>query len=214
MITIDSIQIGKVVTEGDPATRDANTRSWTSAFRKTAVDSPVTVGALGIVGDEVADAKHHGGPDKAMLCYPGIHYRAWGDEHPELNFGPGGFGENLTLVEVTEAEVCIGDRLKCGDCELEISQPRQPCWKIARRWQTKSMTKEVATTGRTGWYVRVITGGTLIAGATLKIVQRPHPNWSVARANDNLYGRESDRMSVHELMNLEQLSREWKDALS
>jgi MOSC domain-containing protein YiiM len=214
MITIDSIQIGKVVTEGDTNTRDAITKSWTSAFRKTAVNDAVKVDASGIVGDEVADTKHHGGPEKAMLCYPSIHYQAWSEEHPELDFEPGGFGENLTLAEVTEKDVCIGDRLKCGNCELEISQPRQPCWKISRRWQTKSMTREVTKTGRTGWYVRVITGGTLIAEEKLEIIRRPHPNWSVARANDILYGREVDRMSVHELMNLDQLSREWKDAIS
>jgi MOSC domain-containing protein YiiM len=76
------------------------------------------------------------------------------------------------------------------------------------------MTKEVTKTGRTGWYVRVIAGGTLIPGTAIKIVDRPNPNWPVARANDILYGRESDRMSVHELMGLEQLAREWKDSLS
>lgn len=214
MITIDSIQVGKVVTEGDAATRDLNTRLWTSAFRKTAVHSAVTVNELGIEGDEVADTTNHGGPDKAILCYASIHYQAWADEHPELVFATGGFGENLTLGGVTEAEVCIGDRLKSGQCELEISQPRQPCWKISRRWQTKTMTKEVTQTGRTGWYVRVIANGMLAPGAKLELAQRPNPDWSVARANDVLYSRESDRMSVHQLMNLPQLSQEWKDALA
>lgn len=214
MITIDSIQVGKVITEGDPLTRDVNKRVWTSAFRKTIVDSAVTVSELGIEGDQVADTKNHGGPDKAILCYAGIHYQTWADEHPELVFAAGGFGENLTLGKVTEADVCIGDRLKCGDCELEISQPRQPCWKISRRWQTKTMTKEVVQTGRTGWYLRVVTGGALVAGATLELIERPHPDWSVARANDVLFGRESDRMTVHALMSLPPLSREWKDAIA
>lgn len=214
MITIDSIQIGKVVTEGDPDTRDAVSRVWTSAFVKQVVDGPVTVSNAGITGDEVADNKNHGGPDKAILCYASAHYPAWKTEHPQLDFAPGGFGENLTLAGVTEADVCIGDRWRCGDCEFEISQPRQPCWKISRRWKTKSMTKEVAQTGRTGWYLRVIIGGSLTAESTIERIQCPNPDWSVARANDILYGREVDRMSVHQLMNLPELSREWKDALA
>ena len=76
------------------------------------------------------------------------------------------------------------------------------------------MTKEVAQSGRTGWYVRVLSGGTLMAGFDLELAGRPNPNWPVARANDVLFGREVDRMSVHELMNLPKLSREWKDALA
>ncbi|QEG00849.1 6-N-hydroxylaminopurine resistance protein [Stieleria maiorica] len=214
MITIESIQVGKVVTEGDPDTRDVLSRQWTSAFRKSRVDAVVSANELGIVGDQVADTKNHGGPDKAILCYASVHYRAWAKEHPELELTPGGFGENLTLAGATESDVCIGDRFQSGDCVLEISQPRQPCWKIARRWQTKSMTKEVAQTGRTGWYVRVVSDGQLAPGATMALQLRPNPEWTVARANDVLYGREVDRMSVHALMNLPQLSREWQDALA
>lgn len=214
MITIESIQIGSVVTEGDPNSRDSNTRQWTTAFHKKPVVEAVTIGPQGINGDSVADTAHHGGPDKAILCYSALHYANWSEEHPELSFSGGGFGENLTVSSVTESGVCLGDRFTCRGVELEISQPRQPCWKISRRWQTKTMTKEVGKTGRTGWYVRVISGGELAAGDVLELKHRPHPDWSVARANDILFGREVDRMAVIELMNLDALSREWKDALA
>lgn len=213
MITIQSIQIGKVVTEGDPHARDVAQREWTTAFRKQPIDGSVTVGAAGIEGDQVADTKHHGGPEKAILCYAAVHYDHWSVEHPELAFGPGGFGENLTVAGATEIDMCIGDRWEVGDCELEISQPRQPCWKIARRWKTKTMTKEVAQTGRTGWYVRVVRGGVLAAGHHCELIGRPNPEWSVARANDVLFGREVDRLAVYELMNLSELSDEWKASI-
>lgn len=214
MITIDSIQTGKVVTEGDPAARDVKSSLWTSAFRKSAVSGRISVGDTGIIGDEIADRKNHGGREKAILCYASVHYPKWQTEHPDLDFAAGGFGENLTVGGASESEVCIGDRYKAGDCLLEVSQPRQPCWKIARRWQSKTLTKEVAQTGRTGWYLRVIRGGQLVAGTTLELDNRPNPQWTVARANDVLYGREVDRMAVHELMNLPELSREWKDAIA
>lgn len=214
MIIIESIQIGSVITEGDPNTRDSNTRQWTTAFRKKPVTNPISIGPQGINGDSVADTVNHGGPDKAILCYSASHYKNWAEEHPELSFAGGGFGENLTVSPITETDVCLGDRFKCRDLEIEVSQPRQPCWKISRRWQTKTMTKEVGKTGRTGWYVRVICGGEISAGDVLKLENRPHPEWPVARANDILFGREVNRMAVIELMNLEVLSREWKDALA
>jgi MOSC domain-containing protein YiiM len=213
MITIESIQIGKVVTEGDADAREVTDKQWTSAFRKTPITVSVRVDSLGIEGDQVADTKHHGGAEKSILCYASAHYAAWREEHPELDFAPGGFGENLTLAGATEADVCIGDRWSAGECVFEVSQPRQPCWKIARRWQTKTMTKEVTQTGRTGWYLRVLCGGELTAGDTLTLTSRPHPEWSVARANDVLFGREVDRLAVFALMNLAELSDEWKQSI-
>ena len=210
MIAIASIQLGSVITEGDPETRDALTRQWTTGFYKQCSRGPVEVQALGIVGDAVADTRNHGGLDKAILCYANSHYVDWKSEHPELNLSPGALGENLTINGADEARVCIGDRYRVGDCELEVSQPRQPCWKIARRWGVKTLTKEVAQTGRTGWYVRVIQEGTLDTGDTFELMDRPHGDWTVSRANDVLFGREVDRMAVIELMNLEKLADAWK----
>ena len=209
-ITIQSIQIGRVITEGDPQTRDVLQRQWTTGFYKRRVDGPVQLTRLGLQGDAVADNRFHGGPDKAVLCYALSHYDLWSDEHPELKMSAGALGENLTLAGADETTVCIGDRYRVGRCEIEVSQPRQPCWKIARRWGVKTLTKEVTQTGRTGWYVRVITEGMIVAAEQLELRDRPHPDWPVARANDVMFGREVDRAAVLELMNLEQLAEAWR----
>ncbi len=210
MPIISSIQIGQIQSGGDPDSRAAENRFWTSAFDKRPVPSRVTIGPLGIEGDEVADKVHHGGPDKAILCYAGRHYASWRDAHPDLDFGPGGFGENLTIDEADESEVCIGDRFDTDHCRLEVSQPRQPCWKISRRWATKTLTKEVAQSGRTGWYVRVLQGGVLAVGETMRLSDRPHPNWTIARANDLLFGRDRDPAAIEELKGLAVLANAWK----
>ncbi len=214
MITIDSIQIGRIRTEGNPNSRASEDCQWTTGFYKRPATQPVTVDTMGIVGDEVADTRNHGGADKAILCYAAAHYERWTVEHPDLAWTHGAFGENLTLAGATETDVCLGDRWRIGTCELQISQPRKPCWKIARRWGTKTLTKEVAQTGRTGWYVRVLAGGTLKTGQSCQLIDRPHPQWSVARANDMLFGREVDRVAVIELMSITELPDAWKSDIA
>jgi MOSC domain-containing protein YiiM len=122
----------------------------------------------------------------------------------------GALGENLTITGADETTVCIGDRYHIGTCEVQVSQPRQPCWKIARRWGVKTLTKEVAQNGRTGWYLRVIQEGEICAGQALQLIDRPHPRWPVARLNDIIFGREIDRLAVIELMSLAELADSWK----
>ncbi len=210
MILLESIQIGTVRSEGDPSTRDVTRCHWTTGFYKMPVQGRLELGPLGLVGDAVADTINHGGPDKAVLCYAASHYPKWAAEFPELNMTAGAWGENLTLSGVDETGVCIGDRYRIDECTVEVSQPRQPCWKIARRWGVKAMTKRVTQTGRTGWYVRVIEGGGLTKGQRLELIDRPHPNWNVARANDVMFSREVDPMAVIELMGLPELAEAWK----
>lgn len=211
MMRVVSIQVGKVVTGGDPNTRDVTKKWWASAFEKRPVEGSVIVGPMGIDGDEVADHKHHGGVDKAVLCYAMTHYAAWSELHPELQMGPGGFGENLTIQGQDEASVCVGDRYRLGSAEIEISQPREPCWKIARRWGVKSLVKEVAQTGRSGWYARITLAGTIAAGDELILKHRPHPDWSVARAGQALIERDAD--AAESLKSLPELSDAFKESL-
>jgi len=212
--TIASIQVGAVISEGNPESSDPLDRQWTTGFYKMPVEGPVQLTSLGIDGDAVADTRHHGGPDKAVLCYAASHYDHWREEFPNLQMSAGAFAENLTIERADESNVCVGDIYQIGDCEVQISQPRQPCWKIARRWGIKTLTKTVAQTGRTGWYLRVLREGTLEKAQTLQLLDRPHPNWSVKRANDIMFGREIDRMSIMELMQLRFLSDAWKGDLA
>jgi len=214
MITVQSIQVGKVISEGDPDSRDIVDRQWTTAFYKQPVSGLVQVRTLGIAGDSVADKRFHGGPDKAVLCYAASHYDLWATDYPELKMSGGAMGENLTLAGSTESDVCIGDIYKVGSCTLQVSQPRQPCWKISRRWGVKTLLKDVTQTGRTGWYVRILDEGDVRTGDELKLKERKHEVWTVARANDMLFGRESDQVAFYELMNLPELADAWKADLA
>jgi MOSC domain-containing protein YiiM len=213
-ITIESIQIGRVISEGNPATKDLLERQWTTGFYKSPVGGGVALERPGLAGDAVADTRNHGGPDKAVLCYAASHYEYWASQYPQLRMSAGALGENLTIRGADESSVCIGDRYQAGSCEMAVSQPRQPCWKIARRWGIKTLTKQVAQTGRTGWYLRVISEGTLESGQQLQLLDRPNPDWTVERANDVMFGREVDRVAVIDLMNLVELADAWKRDLA
>lgn len=148
-------------------------RPWTTGFFKEPVSSAVRLGLINLEGDGQADLVHHGGTDKAVLAYSAEHYPGWRQSmnNPSLPFGA--FGENFTITGLTEADVCIGDIWQVGDeAVLEVSQPRQPCWKLARRWRIKSLALDVQQTGRTGWYFRVLTEGIVAAGMRLVLLFR------------------------------------------
>jgi MOSC domain-containing protein YiiM len=157
---------------------------------------------------------NHGGPDKAILCYAASHYEQWRIELPELNMPPGSFGENLTVQGADEQSICVADLFQVGECVVQVSQPRQPCWKISRRWGIKTLTKTVTQTGRTGWYLRVLRSGSLQAGDQADLIERLYPQWPVSRANDVLFGRETDRIAVIELMQIRELADAWKSDLA
>lgn len=215
--TLLSIQVGQPTTYGDdpPSTQ----KPWTTAFFKSPVAGPVFVTRTGLTGDAQADLQHHGGVDKAVLAYAASHYPLWREELARPDFHCGGFGENLTIEGLTEHTVCIGDVWSLGQLStgltglLQVSQPRQPCWKLARHWQTKELTALVVANGRTGWYLRVLREGTIAPGQTLTLEARPHPQWTVAKAHEVMHHRPHDATLSTELANLPELSTAWQDEL-
>jgi MOSC domain-containing protein YiiM len=202
---------------GRPRALDPET-PWTSAIYKTRVFDPVWLGTTNLVGDEQADRTVHGGPDKAVCAYSGDHYAAWRSETGVALCGPGWFGENFTLSGLTEVDIAIGDTFSVGDAVVQVSQPRSPCWKLARRWALPDMTKRVVVTNRTGWYFRVLREGTVRTGDFCERVERRHPQWTIARVNAVAYNRgvspsELDGLR-RELAGLLELSEAWRADLA
>jgi MOSC domain-containing protein YiiM len=213
MPAIVSIQVGRPQKLDYERPADGKSRQWTTAFFKSPVSGSLHAGEMGLAGDEQADRKNHGGLDKAILAYSADHYAFWRD-HLDLPGMPfGGFGENLTIAGLDENGVCIGDRWQAGAVPLEVSQPRQPCWKMGRRWEMPDLPKQVIQNGKSGWYLRVLQQGELAAGTELRLVSRPHPTWTVARASRLLYHEPNNLAGLEELSNLPELSRAWREEL-
>lgn len=177
-----SVRVGRPRTLVEAGDAGGKHRSWRTSFLRDPVEGPVAVGLRGLAGDEVADKKYHGSPDQAVLFYAAAHYPGWRKELDLDEMNSGGFGENLTVEGATEADICLGDRLRVGTAIFEVTSPRFPCWKIDRRWGRKGITARVAETGRCGWYVRVLETGSLSNGDAVELLERPAPAATVALA--------------------------------
>jgi len=213
MPTLLSIQVGLPRQLGVEGALDPMDRPWTTGFFKEPVEGPIWLGRTNLVGDGQADRKNHGGPDKAVLAYSAEHYPIWRAElnRPDLPYGA--FGENFTIAGLTEETVCIGDVYAIGGVRVQVSQPRQPCWKIARRWRIKDLTARVRETGRTGWYLRVLEEGYVEAGMPVELLERPFPQWTVARATGIMHRCREDREAAVALAACPALSAAWRESL-
>ena len=198
---------------GRPTTIHGDVR-WATAFFKSPVSGPILLRFTNLEGDRQADLRVHGGPDKAVCVYSGDHYPAWRDELGRPDMGFGGFGENFTLSGQTEADVCLGDRYRMGEAVVEVSQPRGPCVKLARRWDRPDLPKRVVASGRSGWYLRVVQEGHVQARQPLTLIERPFAEWTIARVNDVTYGlRATTLEDSQELVRCPALARSWQRAL-
>jgi MOSC domain-containing protein YiiM len=183
--------------------------SYRTALHKETVRGSVMATALGFEGDEQADKKHHGGTDKALCCFPVEHFSAIG-EHVRAELPHGAFGENCTLQGMLEDGVCVGDRLRFGAALVEVSQPRQPCVNLARRWGRADLVKWLVERGFTGWYVRVLEGGLVEAPCGVQLVERAHPEWTIARLNGLMSARRPAPADLREAAALAALSEAWR----
>jgi MOSC domain-containing protein YiiM len=161
-------------------------RAWVSGIFKTPVSGPIWLGRLNLAGDGQADLRVHGGPDKAVLAYSADHYPFWTGRLPGVDFPYGAFGENFTIAGLTEDSVCIDDVYRVGDAAIYVTQPRQPCWKLARKLGTKEIGPLVIGTGYTGWYFGVMHEGFVRTGDRLTLIHRPNPNWTIRRVNEDV----------------------------
>lgn len=204
-LNLDALLVGKsaMLAPGVPSAIDKQPRA-----------GAVRIGWLGLEGDEQADTRHHGGPDKALHLVPREHYPWWAGTlagHRLLD-RPGAFGENLATCGALEAQLCIGDRFTLGTALVEVSQGRQPCFKLNHRFGRPDMLALAVESGRCGLYLRVVRQGEARAGDVMTLVERVLPEWSVARVFALLIqgGHKADPAGVAALAALPRLAPNWR----
>ena len=183
-----------------------------SGIAKQVLSGRIWCGERGLHGDEQGDRLFHGGPDKAVHHYPREHYPFWRGQlgERELWSHPGAFGENISTTGCSEHDVCIGDRFSLGEALLEVSQARQPCWRLNLRFAQSDMSRLVQQSGKTGWYYRVLQSGWIAAGDELILQARPHPQWPLSRILDVLYCRPVEPDLLHELLAIGNFPPSWR----
>ncbi len=151
-----------------------NTRISTSIFKKP-VTGKVAISEFKLAGDQQVDLENHGGGHKAVYAFSAEQYGYWRQAlaRPELHYGQ--FGENLTISGLDEASLCIGDQIQIGDCILEATQPRVPCFKLGIALALETMPQQFIHHAHTGVYFKVIKMGSITAGDIVThLYQHPH----------------------------------------
>ncbi len=170
---------------------------------------------LNLDGDDQSDREVHGGVDKAVYAYPSEHLAGWAADldQPELPASPTApFGENISTRGATEDDVYIGDVWQWGTAVLQVAQPRWPCQKLTLHRRSAAVGGLMRSTGRTGWYLRVVETGVVDVAGPITVVERHPAALSVRAANDAMLDRSlADRSTVEALAALDGvLADEWR----
>jgi MOSC domain-containing protein YiiM len=160
------------VNVGAPRAVPADGHTVLTAIWKSPVEGRVPLRGVNLRGDDQADRSVHGGPDKAVYAYA-IEDTAWWEGELGRSLGPGAFGENLSVSGLAVSGAVIGERWTIGSAELEVAQPRLPCFKLGLRMGDPGFLKRFAAANRPGAYLRVVSEGDLGAGDPIEVVSRP-----------------------------------------
>jgi MOSC domain-containing protein YiiM len=204
-VRVLSVNVGmprEVVWRGKPVT---------TGIYKEPVEGPVAIRTLNLDGDRQADLRVHGGWDKAVYAYPSEFYELWSRERPELEFGPGTFGENLTTEGLIDGDVSVGDRFRVGTAELVVTQPRIPCFKLGIKMGRDEFVTEFLERGLLGFYLAVAREGEVAAGDPIVELQRDPRGFRVTEIA-RLFA--SDRGNVERMRSaaeLDVLPKSWRD---
>ena len=213
-ILLKQVFVGLPKTVGYKGAKNPMEREWTSAIFKDPVQGPVWVGKTGLTGDGQWDLEHHGGPEKAVFAYAFENYAYWQKDLGISEITSGAMGENLVMEKITEETISIGDTFQIGEAVVQVSQPRQPCWKPARRFKVKNLALLLQNTGRTGWYFRVLTEGIVEEGQTFTLVDRSYPQWTILKCNQVIHAKQQNFEEIRELSQCELLAPSMRATLA
>ncbi|MGR9047229.1 MOSC domain-containing protein [Halobacillus faecis] len=198
---------------GRPETYETDKGELNSAYRKTPVKGPVHLTYLNFEGDEQADKKNHGGRDKAVCLYPAQHYRHW-ENHYGQEFSFPSFGENLTVEGIDERDIRIGDIFQLGEAILQVSEPRKPCYIIARTHGIDDFPARVMEKGFSGFYLRVLQEGNVTPGDYMTLIE-PHPGEvTVNDVNEVRYHDRDNATEIRRIVAVEPLAGSLRQSLN
>jgi len=199
------------ISVGRPREIESQGRIVRTSIFKTPVSGRVRVRTLNIEGAEQSDLSVHGGKEKAVYVYPSEHYAFWRKELPGVDLQWGAFGENLTTEGLLEDSINIGDQLRIGTADFAVTQPRMPCFKLGIRFGRPDILKRFLQSGRTGFYLSVLSEGEIAADDSVELLDRDEHRISVAKVASLYVADAASQELLRRVTELPALPAGWRD---
>lgn len=208
-------QLGKLVSLNValPVAVMHGSREIQTGINKEPAAGRVFLTKTGLHGDGQGDLVHHGGEDKAVCVYSRDHFPYW-EEAWGKQVRPGAFGENFTAEGLTEEKLCVGDVVRVGSALVQVSQPRQPCFKLGLKHGLPELPVRVQENGYTGFYFRVLEEGEVGAGDSFTLERRDPAGLTLREANRVMHTDKKDAAGIAKVLEVAALSASWRETLS
>ena len=177
---------------GKPTTFIWKGKEETTGIYKKPTDKPIFLTKNDVLGDEVSNRLNHAGFYKACYIFAAEQYPYWKGLYPDLDWSWGMFGENLTVSGFDEREVYLGDTYKLGEALVQVSQYREPCYKLGHKFGTQAVLKQFIQHGFGGTYLSILEEGYVNVNDTFTLVERPESSITVAQLFRLIFAKEKD----------------------
>ncbi|REE24354.1 MOSC domain-containing protein YiiM [Winogradskyella pacifica] len=191
-----------------------NGEEITTGIYKKPIEVAIHLGLTDVKGDEVSDRKVHGGEFKACYLFSANQYPYWQDLYPNLDWTYGMLGENLTVENLDEKKLFIGDIYKLGNALVQITQPREPCFKFAHKFGSDTVLQQFITHGYSGTYVKVLKEGEVKVGDTFELLERGKDSISIFQLFELLYAENKNIGHINLLLDNEALPKRFRKRLA
>ncbi len=173
----------------------------TTGIYKKPTDVPIYLGKEDVRGDEVSDRRVHGGEFKACYLFAANQYPYWRSLYPNLDWTYGMLGENLTVEDLDEKQLFIGDIYRIGNAKVQITIPREPCFKFVYKFGSEAVLQQFIEHGYSGTYVRIIEEGEVKTGDTFSLVEKVENGISIFQCFELLFSKDKNSTHINTLLN-------------
>lgn len=178
-----------------------NGREEQTGIFKYPVSEQLELGKTDVVNDTVIDRKHHAGENKACYLFSTKEYEYWKPKYPNLKWDWGMFGENLTINGLDEASMRIGDVYRLGSAFVQISQPREPCYKLGVRFENQNIIAQFVERGFPGTYIRLLETGEVKKGDEMILEKQSENPLTIQQFYHFIYSRDKDQKLLQLILN-------------
>ncbi|CAA6802345.1 MAG: MOSC domain-containing protein [uncultured Sulfurovum sp.] len=207
------IDVKQIYCGQDESLKNAKGKTYHSSYKKVALNKPAyEINENGFKLDNQSDKESHGGIDKAICVYPLKSYR-YLEEKYDITLPTCTFGENLSILGVDDSDICLGDKFAYGETIVEVSQPRQPCWKISSIVGIKKLTAMVVKEYKSGFYLRVLQTGKIRPQDKLELISRDYPKLSIEFINQVAFNAKENQENIKEVLECNKLAEAYQVSL-